>query len=410
MFRGVATTFPLVRADDIVAARELLIDVISPTPMLYSRVLSEQAGGAVYLKCENLQRTGSFKVRGAYTRIAGLSDAERARGVVAASAGNHAQGVAFAAGLLGASATVVMPERAPLPKVEATRAYGASVILHGSSVEDALSEALRFAEETGAVFIHPFDHQDIVAGQGTLGFEIIEQCPGARTILVPVGGGGLAAGITVAVRALDPAVRVVGVQAAAVPGLIASVAAGSPVRVVGAPTMADGIAVQRPGDIPFAILAGAIDRVVAVSEAALARALLLCLERAKQVVEPSGAAGVAALLEGPGLFEPPVVVLLSGGNIDPLLLSKLLRRGLSAAGRFLGFRCRVPDYPGSLAALLALLASLGANVLEVSHERLAPSLRVDEVEVVLQVETRGPEHCALVKEELRAAGYDLAFS
>jgi threonine dehydratase len=409
VFRGVATISPIVQADDIVAARELLIDVISPTPMLYSRVLSEQVGGPVYLKCENLQRTGSFKVRGAYTRIARLSDAERARGVVAASAGNHAQGVAFAAGLLGASATVVMPERAPLPKVEATRAYGASVILHGSSVEDALAEALRFAEATGAVFIHPFDHQDIVAGQGTLGFEIIEQCPGVRTILVPVGGGGLAAGITVAVQALDPAVRVVGVQASAVPGLIASVAAGSPVQVVGAPTMADGIAVQRPGDIPFGILAGSIDRVVAVSETALARALLLCLERAKQVVEPSGAAGVAALLEGPGSFEPPVVVLLSGGNIDPLLLSKLLRHGLSAAGRYLGFRCRVPDYPGSLAALLTLLAGLGANVLEVSHERLAPSLRVDEVEVVLQVETRGPEHCALVTEELRAAGYDLAF-
>ena len=410
MFLGVATTSPLVQADDIVAARELLLDVISPTPMLYSRVLSEQVGGAVYLKCENLQRTGSFKVRGAYTRIARLSDAERARGVVAASAGNHAQGVAFAAGLLGASATVVMPERAPLPKVEATRSYGASVILHGSSVEDALAEALSFAERTGAVFIHPFDHPDIVAGQGTLGFEIIEQCPGVRTILIPAGGGGIAAGVTVAVHSLDPDVRVIGVQAAAVPGLIASAAAGAPVQVVGAPTIADGIAVQRPGDIPFGILSSSGTQLVGVSEAALARALLLCLERAKQVVEPSGAAGVAALLEGLGDVEPPVVVVLSGGNIDPLLLSKLLRHGLSAAGRFLGFRCRVPDYPGSLAALLSLLADLGANVLEVSHERLAPSLRVDEVEVVLQVETRGPEHCALVKAELKSAGYDLAFS
>jgi threonine dehydratase len=415
LFSGVATISPLVHADDIVAARELISDVISPTPMLYSRVLSDLVAGPVYLKCENLQRTGSFKVRGAYTRIARLSDAERARGVVAASAGNHAQGVAFAAGLLGASATVVMPERAPLPKVEATRSYGASVILHGSSVEDALEEALRFSERTGAVFIHPFDHPDIVAGQGTLGFEIIEQCPGVRSVLVPAGGGGLAAGIAVAVQSLDPAVQVIGVQAAAVPGLIASVAAGGPVQVVGAPTMADGIAVQRPGDIPFAILTGAGVRVVAVSEAALARALLLCLERAKQVVEPSGAAGVAALLEGTGLeglgdVEPPVVTVLSGGNIDPLLLSKLLRHGLSAAGRFLGFRCRVPDYPGSLAALLALLADLGANVLEVSHERLAPTLRVDEVEVVLQVETRGPAHCAHVKDALRTAGYDMAFS
>jgi threonine dehydratase len=410
MFAVVASISPVVQPDDIVAARELLSDVISPTPLLYSRVLSEQVGGPVYLKCENLQRTGSFKVRGAYTRIARLSDAERARGVVAASAGNHAQGVAFAAGLLGASATVIMPERAPLPKLAATRGYGASVILHGASVEDALAEALRFAARTGAVFIHPFDHQDIVAGQGTLGFEIIEQCPQVRTILVPVGGGGLAAGVTVAVHSLDPDVKIVGVQAAAVPGLVASMAAGHPVQVVGEPTMADGIAVQRPGDIPFSILAWAADRIVVVSEAALARGLLLCLERAKQVVEPSGAAGVAALLAEPGAFEPPVVVVLSGGNIDPLLLSKLLRRGLSAAGRFLGFRCRVPDYPGSLAALLALLAELGANVLEVSHERLAPSLRVDEVEVVLQVETRGPEHCDHVKDGLRAAGYDLSFS
>jgi threonine dehydratase len=406
----VPTISPLVQADDIVAARELLRDVISPTPMLYSRVLSDRAGGPVYLKCENLQRTGSFKVRGAYTRIARLTAAERAQGVVAASAGNHAQGVAFAAGLLGASATVVMPERAPLPKVEATLAYGASVILHGSTVEDALAEALRFSQRTGAVFIHPFDHPDIVAGQGTLGFEIIEQCPGVRTVLVPVGGGGLAAGVTVAVQSLDPDVRVVGVQAEAVPGLVASMAAGEPVQVLGTPTMADGIAVQRPGDIPFAILAGNASQVVAVSEPALARALLLCLERAKQVVEPSGAAGVAALLEGAAEFEPPVVIVLSGGNIDPLLLSKLLRHGLSAAGRYLGFRCRVPDYPGSLAALLGLLAGLGANVLEVSHERLAPSLRVDEVEVVLQVETRGPEHCEHVKDALRDAGYNLMFA
>jgi threonine dehydratase len=411
MFAVVASSItPLVHADDIALARELLADVISPTPVLYSRVLSEQAGGPVYLKCENLQRTGSFKVRGAYTRIARLSDAERARGVVAASAGNHAQGVAFAAGLLGAASTVVMPERAPIPKVEATRSYGAAVILHGASVEDALEEALRFAARTGSVFIHPFDHPDIVAGQGTLGFEIIEQCPQVRTILVPAGGGGIAAGVTVAVQSLDPEVKVVCVQSAAVPGLVDSLAAGHPVQVVGAPTMADGIAVQRPGDIPFAILASAADRVVAVSEAALARGLLLCLERAKQVVEPAGAAGVAALLAEPGAFEPPIVVVLSGGNIDPLLLSKLLRHGLSAAGRFLGFRCRVPDYPGSLAALLGLLAGLGANVLEVSHARLAPALRVDEVEVVLQVETRGPEHCEHVKEGLRGAGYDPSFS
>jgi threonine dehydratase len=401
---------PLVQADDIVAARELLRDVISPTPLLFSRVLSETVGGPVYLKCENLQRTGSFKVRGAYTRIARLSDAERARGVVAASAGNHAQGVAFAAGLLGCRATVVMPERAPIPKVEATRAYGATVVLAGTTVEDAMEVALDFAAQTGSVFIHPFDHPDIVAGQGTLGFEVIEQCPQVRTILVPVGGGGLAAGIAVAVQSLDPSVHIVGVQAEAVAGYEASFAAGHPVAVAAQPSMADGIAVHRPGDIAFGILSSLTARFVTVSEAALSRGLLLCLERAKQVVEPSGAAGVAALLSHAGEFEPPIVALLSGGNIDPLLLSKLLRHGLSAAGRFLGFRCRLPDYPGSLAGLLRDIADLGANVLEVSHERLAPSLRVDEVEVVLQVETRGPEHCEDVKAKLRGAGYVLKFS
>ena len=405
-----AFTSPLVQSADIVAARELLRDVIVPTPLLYSRVLSEIAGGPVYLKCENLQRTGSFKVRGGYVRIARMSPAERSRGVVAASAGNHAQGVAFAAGLLDTSATVVMPERAPIPKVEATQAYGATVMLAGASVEDALEAALDFAERTGSVFIHPFDHPDVVAGQGTLGFEIIEQCPQVKTILVPVGGGGLAAGIAVATHSLDPSVRIVGVQAEAVAAYAASLAAGHPTAVVGRPSIADGIAVHRPGDIAFGILSSLGSRFVTVSETALARGLLLCLERAKQVVEPSGAAAVAAVLSHPGELEPPIVVVLSGGNIDPLLLSKLLRHGLSAAGRFLGFRCRLPDYPGALAALLRSLADLGANVLEVSHERLAPSLPVDEVEVVLQVETRGPEHCEDVKAKLRAAGYNLSFS
>jgi threonine dehydratase len=394
----------------VTAARKLVQDVISDTPMLHSRVLSETVSGAVYLKCENLQRTGSFKVRGAYNRIARLSDAERARGVVAASAGNHAQGVAFAAGRLGCAATVVMPAGAPLPKVQATRGYGADVILHGTCVEDALSEALAFAERTGAVFIHPYDHPDIVAGQGTLGSEIIEQCPQVRTVVVPVGGGGLAAGITVAVKALDSEITVAGVQAEAVAPYPGSLAAGHPVSVQAGRTMADGIAVSRPGDIPFGIMSGHGGRVVTVSEEGLSRGLLLCLERAKQVVEPAGAAGVAALLEHPRDFVPPVVVLLSGGNIDPLLLVKLLRHGLTASGRYLAFRCLLPDQPGSLAKLLTDLADLGANVLEVGHDRLAPRLDVDEVEVVLQIETRGPEHCGEVIAALRAAGYTLAFA
>jgi threonine dehydratase len=396
--------------DDVVAARKLLHDVISETPVLHSRVLSETVGGPVYLKCENLQRTGSFKVRGAYVRIARLSDAERARGVVAASAGNHAQGVALAAGLLGCAATVVMPEGAPLPKVEATRGYGAQVLLHGSCVEDVLAEALAYAERTGAVFIHPYDHPDVIAGQGTVGFEIVEQCPQVRTVVVPVGGGGLAAGVAVAIKDLDPEISVVGVQAEAVAPYPGSLAAGHPVSIHAEPTMADGIAVSRPGGLPFAILSALAERVVTVSEESLSRGLLLCLERAKQVVEPAGAAAVAALLEHARDFVPPVVVVLSGGNIDPLLLSKLLRHGLTAAGRYLAFRCRLPDHPGSLAKLLGDIADLGANVLEVRHERLGPRLHVDEAEVILVVETRGPEHCGEVIDALRAAGYTLAFT
>jgi threonine dehydratase len=398
-----------VRSDDVIAARNLLRDVISETPMMHSRVLSEALAGPVFLKCENLQRTGSFKVRGAYTRIARLSDAERARGVVAASAGNHAQGVAFAAGLLGCEAAVFMPQGAPLPKVQATRGYGADVMLTGTCVEDALIAALAYAEQTGAVFIHPFDHPDVVTGQGTLGFEIVEQCPQVRTVVVPVGGGGMAAGVAVAIKSLDPAIGLVGVQAEQVAPYPASLAAGHPMTVQAGPTMADGIAVSRPGDVPFGILSDLAEQVITVSEESLSRALLLCLERAKQVVEPAGAAGVAALLEHARDLAPPVVVVLSGGNIDPLLLAKLLRHGLSAAGRYLAFRCRLSDRPGSLAKLLADLADLGANVLDVAHERLAPRLHVDEAEVVLQIETRGPEHCEEVIAALRAAGYSLAF-
>jgi len=402
-------TSPEVSPADVAAAHDVLRGVVAVTPLLHSRVLSDRLGGPVFLKCENLQRTGSFKPRGAYLRISRLTAAERERGVVAASAGNHAQGVAFAAARLGTKATVVMPVGAPLPKVEATRGYGAEVILRGETVEDALTAALAHAREDGSVFIHPFDHPDVVAGQGTVGVEIIEQCPQVRTIAVPVGGGGLAAGITVAVSGTDPGIKVIGVQAEACACYPASLAAGRPVRIAAAGTMADGIAVSQPGDIGYEILSRRVDRVVTVSEETLSRALLICLERSKQVVEPAGGAGVAALLDHPEAFEPPVVVVLSGGNIDPLLLAKVLRHGLSAAGRYLTFRCRIADRPGALARLLSELAGLGANVLDVVHERVAPRLLVDEVEVLLQVETRGPGHSDEVISQLRRAGYTLLF-
>jgi threonine dehydratase len=395
----------------VLSAREVLRPVIRQTPLLESSALSSLVGGPVFLKCENLQRGGSFKVRGAYLRIARLTEAERARGVIAASAGNHAQGVALAAAALGARATVVMPAAAPLPKVAATRSYGAEVILHGAAVEDALAKACDLAEETGSIFIHPFEHPDVIAGQGTVGLEIAEQSPQARTVVLPVGGGGLAAGVAVAASSVLPQARLVGVQAEAIAPVPGSVAAGYPVAVTPSATMADGIAVAKPGALATALLARHGARVLTVTEENLSRALLLCLERAKQLVEPAGAAGVAALLEHQAsLFEPPVVVVLSGGNIDPLLLSKVLRHGLSAAGRYLAFRCKLPDRPGALATLLSELAALGANVLDVMHERVTADLRVDEAEVSLHLETRGPEHCDSVISHLRKSGYTLRFS
>ncbi|HEY3684263.1 MAG TPA: threonine ammonia-lyase [Streptosporangiaceae bacterium] len=396
--------------DDVVQARTLLDDVLIDTPLLRSRVLSEKVGGPVLLKCENLQRAGSFKIRGAYVRIARLTDAERAAGVVAASAGNHAQGVALAADLLGGKATVFMPTGAPLPKIAATRGYGADVVLDGEIVDETLAAARRHAEATGSVFIHPFDHPDVVAGQATLGMEIVEQCPDVGTIVVGIGGGGLAAGVALAAKAMRPGVRVVGVQAEKAAAFPASLEAGSPVTISPASTMADGIAVGRPGDITFPMVAKYVDAVVTVSEESLSRALLLCLERSKQVVEPAGAAGVAALLDHPRAFTPPIVVVLSGGNIDPLLILKVLRHGMAAAGRYLALRCRLPDHPGALATLLRELADLGVNVLDVIHGRTSARLSLDEAEVFLQMETRGPDHCDEVLGRLRARGYTLTFS
>jgi threonine dehydratase len=399
---------PLVSLADVRAARVLLDGISRTTPLEGSRVLSDRVGGPVWLKCENLQRTGSFKIRGAYVRIARLSDAERARGVVAASAGNHAQGVALAASLLGSRSTVFMPVAAPLPKVAATKAYGAAVRLSGTSVDDALVEASAFADETGAVLIHPFDHSDIIAGQGTLGLEVIEQCPDVRTVVVCTGGGGLVSGVAVAVKGQRPDVRVVAAQASGAAAFPSSLAAGRPIRLPSMLTMADGIAVGQPGELTFAHVRDLVDSVVLVDEDALSRALLLSLERAKLVIEPAGAAALAAVMDDPRAFEPPVVIVLSGGNIDPLLLSKVIRHGLIAAGRFLSLRVRVPDRPGELARLLGVLAVSGANVLDVEHQRTGHGLHLDEVEIELQLETRGADHSASVLDQLSAASYAVA--
>ncbi|MDK3258713.1 threonine ammonia-lyase [Blastococcus capsensis] len=396
---------PLVSGADVEAAAELLEGIVRRTPLEHSRGLADRVGGPVWLKCENLQRTGSFKIRGAYTRIARLTDAERTRGVVAASAGNHAQGVALAARLLGARATVYMPESAPLPKVAATEGYGAQIEMFGQSLAEPLLAAAEHAERTGAVFIHPFDHPDVIAGQGTVGLEVLEQCPEVATVLVCAGGGGLVSGVAAAVKQRRPDVRVVAVQAAEAAAFPGSLAAGRPVALESMSTMADGIAVPRPTELTFAHVQGLVDEVRTVSEEELSRALLFCLERAKLVVEPAGVAAVAAVLADPTAFAPPVVAVLSGGNIDPVLLLKVVQHGMAAAGRYLSLRLQVPDRPGSLAAVLAELAAVGANVLEVEHERTTTRLGVGEVEVFVVLETRGPVHAGEVIAALRQGGY-----
>ncbi|RVU19627.1 threonine ammonia-lyase [Streptomyces antnestii] len=405
MSYSTADSLPTVTLDDVRGAQKMLSGVARITAMEGSRYLSGLVGAPVHLKCENLQRTGSFKLRGAYVRIAGLLPEERAAGVVAASAGNHAQGVAHASSLLGVRSTVFMPVGAPLPKVAATRDYGAEVRLHGQVVDETLAAAQEYARETGAVFIHPFDHPDIIAGQGTVGLEILEQCPEVRTIVVGIGGGGLAAGVAVAVKAVRPDVKVIGVQAAGAAAYPPSLAAGHPVSIPSPATMADGIKVGRPGDVPFQLIEELVDEVRTVSEDELSSALLLCLERAKLVVEPAGASPVAALLSDPQSFEGPVVALLSGGNVDPLLMQRILRHGMAAAGRYLSFRLRLTDRPGALHTLLGVLSAVDANVLDVGHVRTDPRLGLTEAEVELHLETKGPVHCAEVGAALREAGY-----
>ncbi|MFF0817387.1 threonine ammonia-lyase [Rhodococcus sp. NPDC003318] len=399
------TGVELVTPARIAAAERALAPVIRRTPMLESRVLSERTGHEVRLKCENLQHTGSFKPRGAYNRMVQLTPEELRAGVVAASAGNHAQGVAWAARQLGVAATVFMPVGASLPKLVATRAYGATVHLRGNTVDEALSAAEEFAAETGSVLIHPFDHVDVVAGQATVGLEILDQFPDVGTVLVPTGGGGLIAGVAAAIRAERPGVRVVGVQAAQAAAWPASLAAGEPAAAESMSTMADGIAVGLPGRVPFAHVVEQVDDILTVSEDALSHALLLCMERAKVIVEPAGAAAVAALTDSTPHLDGPVCAILSGGNIDPLLLTHVITHGLRASGRYLAVRVRIPDRPGGLAGLLTVVGATGASVVDVVHARTADDLGLDEVEVLLTVETRGPRH----RDEVLGAVDDAGF-
>ena len=392
---------------DIEQARNNLSGVLNDIPVANARWLSEMVGGPVYLVPENLQRAGSFKIRGAFNRLAKLTAEEKSRGVVAASAGNHAQGVALAAQRLGINATVFMPIGATIPKVEATKGYGADVEFSGHSIDEALVAATEFAEKTGAILIHPFDHADIVAGQGTLGLEILEKVPDVRTVVVCTGGGGLLAGVALAIKSKRPDVKVIGVQAEEAAAYPPSLAAGKPLALSKMSTMADGIAVGRPGEVPFEIIKEYVDEIVTVSEEQLSYAALSVLERAKMVVEPAGAAATAAVMADPGHFQPPVAVILSGGNVDSLLLLRIIRHGMTAGGRYLTMQVQVPDIPGSLASLLRIAQENAANVVEVDHNRIDPKLGVDEVEIVLQVETRGREHANAVLQAIRARGFEV---
>ena len=398
----------LIGPAEVGQAARRLAGVVEVTPVFSSRTLSGLAGRTLRLKAENLQRTGSFKIRGAYNRIAALAGSSAAS-VVAASAGNHAQGVALAARLVGLPATVFMPVNAALPKVEATRSYGAEVRLEGSTVDDCIRCALDRARSVpGAVFVPPFDDPDIVAGQATVGLELIEQAPDQEVVVVPVGGGGLVAGVGAALAGRTPHVTVVGAEPEGAASMRAALDAGRPVALGRMSTIADGVAVRSVSELTLEHARAYVDDVVAVPDEAISRAMLLLLERAKLLVEPAGALALAAVLEGRVPGNGPVTVILSGGNVDPLLLTRLIDHGLSAAGRYMRVRAVLLDHPGALAGFTATLAELGLNVIDVAHHRSGfTGGRPDEVEVQVTVETRDPAHQQDALVELRGRGFEV---
>jgi threonine dehydratase len=371
-------------------ARERLAGIARVTPVYGSETLSKLAGRDICLKAENLQRTGSFKVRGATNKIATLSKGERRPGVVAASAGNHGQAVAWAAREAGIKSTIFMPQDAPMAKVEPTKNYGAKAELRGANFEEALEAARQFVESTGATFVHPYEDERVIAGQGTIGLEIADQVPDVETVVIPVGGGGLASGITLALRAVKPGLRIVGVQA----GLEGF-------------TLADGIAVKSVGEITGRILEDNLDDMVSVTDEEICSAVVLLLERSKLVVEGAGAVGVAALLAGKAGGQGRALALLSGGNIDPTMLISVMRHGLTLAGRFLVIRTRLQDRPGELIKLLKSVAQERANVVSVEHHREGMDVPVTQSEVELTVAMRDEHHCSVLLESLRSLGYQV---
>jgi threonine dehydratase len=396
----------MVTLPDIEAARSLIRPHVIRTPLVHSPTLSAMAGAEVFLKLESMQKGGSFKIRGALAHVLSHPDRIGPAGIVAASAGNHAQGVALAARLAGIPATVVMPAWASISKQAATRAYGAKVILHGASLEESLDRARELARE-GRMLVHAYDDPQVIAGQGTIGLEILEDLPSVDQVIVPVGGGGLIAGIAAALRGTNPGVRVTGVQAAACPSAVEALRAGKPVTVDSLPTLADGIRVRRVGDLPYPVIRDLVDRVVLVDEDAIADSMLLLLERKKVLAEGAGAAPLAAVLSGSAGIVPGsrVVLVVSGGNLDIPLLERVIRRGLVRTGRVLHVTATIEDIPGTLSGMLSLIGAAGGNILHIHHGRGDPGIGVTAVRLDLVIETRGPDHSRYILNELRKGGY-----
>ena len=391
----------------ILEARERLKGVAQRTGLVQFKALSDEHS-QIYLKTEDLQNTGSFKVRGAYIKIASLSEEERACGVIASSAGNHAQGVALAAKAFGVPATIVMPAGAPLSKVKATRELGATVVLHGSVYDDAYAEACRIQQETGATFIHPFDDPMVIAGQGTIGLEIMDDLPDVDTIVVPIGGGGLASGVAAAVKMLHPNVRVIGVQAAGAAGMKASIEAGHVVSLDTAKTIADGIAVKKPGELTFALCSKYLDEIVTVDDDEIAQAILFLMERGKMVAEGAGAAPVAAIMNRKFDVSGKVAAVISGGNIDVTMISRIIEKGLLRAGRMTKLRILMQDRPGQLEMASRIIAAEGANVMVVHHDRTDVDLDIRDAILEITMETQDREHAQRVIDALRANGFKVS--
>ena len=398
----------MVQLQSIERAAKVLEGTAIETPLVYSNYFSERYGARVYLKLENLQKTGSFKFRGAYHKLEKIRSRLGEAGVVAASAGNHAQGVAHAAHLIGVPATVVMPEWASITKQLATRSYGARVILSGRSLSESLDHA-RKLEEEGRTFIHPYDDKDIIAGQGTIGLEIVSQLPEVDTVLVPIGGGGLIAGIATAVKSLRPQAAVIGVQAAACASALAARRLGKPVTVPASKSLADGISVKQVGQLPFTIIERLVDDIVTVEEEQIAAAILELLERKKVLAEGSGAVPLAALVGDQlrSLSERSVVLVISGGNVDSHLLGRILHQGLFRTGRILRFSVRLEDVPGALAELLKVVASHQGNILHILHDRMGRHLPLGLSRVELEVETRDSKHIEQLLNALSVGGYEV---